>query len=129
MRGWGRKTLVRTIGLIFLVAFAAGCISGTDYKGVRNHWRDPDAPPFVVGETTQREILERLGPPSQVIGLEQFLVFYYLLEETDTSGFVLIIYNSTRKKISYDRAIFFFDHQGVLVEFATSDEALEHGVI
>ena len=69
-------------------------------------------------------MLAALGPPSQLINLGNRTVFYYLQEQKKTRTAILILYNQTREKITYDRAIFFFDPQGRLTDFATSDEKI-----
>ena len=79
--------------------------------------------PF-VGTTTQAEILEALGPPSQVIGLRDQTVFYYLQEQSKGRGAIFIVYNQVSEKVVYDRAIFFFDSGGVLRDYALSRESI-----
>ena len=52
---------------------------------------------------------------------------YYLFEHSEGEGLILIVYNRMRIDTRYDRAIFFFDNNDVLTEFATklypADEA------
>jgi len=104
----------------------SGCMSKRGEMGVRNDWRAPSLPTFQKGKTTQSEIMEALGPPSQVIGLQDQTLFYYLRELSQTKSMFLIIYNQTRQQIAYDRAIFFFDKQGVLTDFSYSKEVIPH---
>jgi len=66
--------------------------------------------------------MHALGSPSQVIGLHDQTIFYYLREQLKTKAFYLAVYNQTREQITYDRAIFFFDTKGILKDFAFSDE-------
>ena len=101
----------------------AGCMSKRSEMGVRNYWRAPSAPVFEKGRTTQTEVMHALGPPSQVIALQDQTLFYYLREQSRTKSMFLIIYNQTRQEIDYDRAIFFFNKQGVLTDFSYSAEA------
>lgn len=77
---------------------------------------------MVKGTTTQTQILEMLGPPSQVINLGNQVVFYYLFEKTESKGAFLLLFNWKNKKVRYDRAIFFFNENGVLVDYAFSIE-------
>ena len=79
---------------------------------------------FEKDRSTQSDVLRALGPPSQVIALQDQTLFYYLREQTKTKAMYLIIYNQTREQITYDRAIFFFNKQGVLTDFAYSKEAI-----
>lgn len=105
-----------------LVVFSAGCFKSTEENGVTNKWRDTSLPPIEKGTTTQTQILEMFGPPSQLINLENQVVFYYLLEKTVNKGAFLMLYNWKNKTVKYDRAIFFFDRNGVLDDFAFSIE-------
>jgi hypothetical protein len=108
--------------LLISIVGSNGCVSKNSRQGVENRWRAETAPVFKQGETTEHDVLAALGPPSQLINLGNKTVFYYLQEQKQTRSLILVLYNQTREKITYDRAIFFFDHQGRLSEFATSDE-------
>jgi hypothetical protein len=110
--------------VLMAVLTAAGCVSKNSQQGVENRWRGENVPVFKIGETTEHAVLQALGPPSQLINLGNQTVFYYLQEQKRTRSLILIIYNQTGEKITYDRAIFFFDTQGRLSEFATSDEKI-----
>ena len=112
---------VRILPLLCLVVCTA-CISSTTETGVVNVWRDASLPEFERGETTQAEVAKALGPPSQLVNLEEQVVFYYLNENAKKRGFILIVYNQTRERVVYDRAIFFFDKRGILQDFALSIE-------
>jgi len=94
--------------------------------GVENLWRVDPAPAFEIGRTTQSDVMETLGPPSQVIGLNDQTLFYYLREQQQQKlqSLSVIIYSHSRERILYDRAIFFFDRKGVLQDFALSEEAI-----
>jgi outer membrane protein assembly factor BamE (lipoprotein component of BamABCDE complex) len=89
---------------------------------VENRWQGETAPVFKQGQSTEHDVLVALGPPSQLINLGNQTVFYYMQEQKKTRSAILILYNQTREKITYDRAIFFFDQQGRLTDFAKSDE-------
>ena len=103
-----------------------GCINSRSDSGVTNAWRADDAPTFERGKTTQADVAKALGPPSQLVELENQLVFYYLAERVQSKGVILIVYNSTTERIVYDRAIFFFDREGVLRDYALSLEEVEY---
>ena len=113
-----------TAALWLCVTASAGCISETTSQGVSNLWRGDSPPVFRLGSSTRHDVLTALGPPSQVISLGDQTVFYYLLEQARSQSAVLILYNQTQTNIVYDRAIFFFDAQGRLTEFATSNEKI-----
>lgn len=105
-----------------LLLLAAGCGVTGVRRGVSNEWRAPDAVSFTVGETTERQVMEALGPPSQVIALGDRTVLYYILEETETSDLRLVLYNRSDTKVRYDRAVYFFDAGGVLTDQSVSRE-------
>jgi outer membrane protein assembly factor BamE (lipoprotein component of BamABCDE complex) len=110
-----------TLGLALLVS---GCASKQSELGVKNLWRNGPAASFKKGLTTQSDVMHALGPPSQVIGLRDQTIFYYLREQSKAKAMYLVVYNQTREQITYDRAIFFFDAQGILKDFAFSDESV-----
>ena len=94
-------------------------------RGVENLWNsdegDNKASNWSKGKTTKSKILKDLGPPSQVLTLGDETVFYYLREQINGEGIVLIVYNNVKVHAEYDRAIFFFDKQGVLTDFSVSE--------
>ena len=110
--------------LLTLVIMLAGCATYDRSQGVANTWRDPSVPAPVKGQTTQSDIIETLGPPSQVIGLRDQTVFYYLRERRKGNGAILILYNWVNENVTYDRAIFFFNKNGVLQDYGYSNEAI-----
>lgn len=101
-----------------------GCANRQSQMGVENLWRTNPAPTFEIGKTTQSEVMKALGPPSQVIALQDQTLFYYLREQQKLQALSLMIYSHSREKIMYDRAVFFFDRGGVLHDFALSEEAI-----
>jgi len=106
-----------------LATLLVACARYENQTGVANSWREVDAARFVAGETTRAEVMDLLGPPSQLINLNQGTVLYYLNERETAGGVVLIVFNALRQRTTFDRAIFFFDEAGVLTEYALSDEA------
>ena len=115
-----------SIMVIFALVIFSGCFSSGEQKGVVNKWRDPALPAIEKGQTTQSEILEIFGPPSQIINLGDQSVFYYVLEKARGRGAFLLIFNWKERQVSYDRAIFFFDSDGVLTDYAYSNEQVEY---
>jgi outer membrane protein assembly factor BamE (lipoprotein component of BamABCDE complex) len=117
------------IKIIFISSLLlSGCIVGKRKTGVQNFWRDEAIQRFKEGETKQTEVLKVLGPPSQIINLKNQLVYYYLLEREDKKGVILIVYNYDNVKVKYDRAIFFFNKEGVLEEYSYSIEQISYEV-
>lgn len=116
MRARRVMVVLATLGVL------AGCASFERTRGVDATWRDPATPALVVGTTTQSEVLGALGPPSQVIGLRDQTVFYYLREHDTGRGGLFLVYNWLKEDVTFDRAIFFFDANGVLQDYGLSNE-------
>lgn len=102
-----------------LVALLGACAQYENKRGVDVTWQNEITSSLVKGESTRRDVLELLGPPSQVIALEDESVLYYLFEHSTGEGLILILYNRMKIDTRYDRAIFFFDDNDVLTEYAT----------
>ncbi len=112
--------------LLLVVGLLISCASWNKDAGVDNRWRAGDVPTWVVGQTVDKDVMEYLGPPSQIISLKDETVYYYLKENISGKGFMLLVYSRADVKTSYDRAIFFFDAKGVLTRFSYSNEELDH---
>lgn len=107
--------LAGLLGLTLL----SGCAQYNNQRGVEANWRDAPPSKLVRGQTTRAEILDWLGPPSQVIALDDETVLYYLFERSAGVGLVLVVYNQFNVDTRYDRAIFFFDDEDVLSDYST----------
>ncbi len=106
------------IALLFPLVLA-GCAQYENRRGVEVTWDAANLDGIEVGETTRRDILTRLGPPSQLIAMEDETVLYYLYEHARGDGLILVVYNRFEMDTRYDRAVFIFDRDDVLVEYAT----------
>jgi hypothetical protein len=105
--------------LLLLLALLSACAQYENRRGVEVTWDASALNGFRVGETRRAEVLERLGPPSQLISLGDETVLYYLYEHARGEGLVLIAYNRFEVDTRYDRAVFIFDANDRLTEFAT----------
>ena len=115
-----RMTSVIT-GLLVLFALT-GCASWERDKGVETLWRQPKHQQWSVGKTTDADVMDALGPPSQIIALEEQRVFYYMREENSGQAYIFILWNQSKEQTQYDRAVFFFDKKGILLKYAYSKE-------
>jgi outer membrane protein assembly factor BamE (lipoprotein component of BamABCDE complex) len=112
-------SLARLTALALCVLLFNGCAQFDSKRGVEVNWQSVVTEKLVIGKTTRPEVLDLLGPPSQVIALDNESVLYYLFEHSEGEGLILIVYNRMRIDTRYDRAIFFFDENDVLTEFST----------
>src|SRR6476646_10508149 len=103
------STFALGLAALFLLPGLAGCLGKRSEMGVQNSWRGLPPPAFEKGRSTESDVMRALGPPSQVIALQDQTLFYYLREQSRTKAVFLIVYNDTREEILYDRAIFFFN--------------------
>lgn len=110
--------------IVSLALLITGCTSYGSVDGVSNLWREVPVDQFQKGVTKQSDVLELLGPPSQLINLHDQTVFYYLTQLSSGQGKIFIVWNQVSVENQYDRAIFFFDTEGVLQEVAYSKEAI-----
>ena len=107
------------LGLTFLLA---GCASWESGKGIEPVWRQPEHHQWSVRKTTDADVIQALGPPSQIIALDKQNVFYYMREKSKGRAYIFILWNRSEQDVEYDRAVFFFDKQGVLLTYAYSQE-------
>lgn len=105
--------------LLAVAVLVSGCAQYENKRGVLARWQDVSGRNLVAGQTTRQEVLDALGPPSQLIALGDETVFYYLFERSQGEGLVLIVYNQFEVDTRYDRAIFFFDANDRLTEYAS----------
>mgnify|MGYP001551001717 FL=1 len=111
--------MVRLFAAMTLLALTAGCAQYENKRGVEVTWQPEVLERFQTGTTTRREVLAELGPPSQVISLDGETVLYYLYERSDGDGLILVVYNRFKVDTRYDRAVFFFDENDRLTDYAT----------
>ena len=111
--------LTRIVSMSAVVVLLAGCAQYTDKRGVEVTWQPQTIEQLKKGESTRNDVLALLGPPSQVISIGDETVLYYLFEKSTGEGYILIVYNRFDRGTEYDRAVFFFDSNDVLTEYAT----------
>ena len=95
------------------------CVQYENKRGVDVAWQTTVTQQLVKSTSTRQDVLALLGPPSQLIALDDETVLYYLFEHSEGEGLILILYNRMRIDTRYDRAIFFFDENDVLTEYST----------
>lgn len=116
---------IRTL-LLCLPLFLSGCAQFDSDRGVEVNWNPQTLAGFKKGVTTRADVMAALGPPSQLISLGDETVLYYLNEATRGTGLILLVYNRYDMQARYDRAVFIFDAQERLSDYAgwiTPDDA------
>jgi outer membrane protein assembly factor BamE (lipoprotein component of BamABCDE complex) len=113
------RTLVKALLSGLCISLLAGCAQYENKRGVEVTWQQEVTGKLVPGQSTRKDVLATLGPPSQVISLEEETVLYYLFERSEGNGLILIVYNRMKIETRYDRAIFFFDQNDILTDYAT----------
>ena len=108
----------QSLTLILLLTLLSACVNYSRDSGVDNLWRQPQT--FNNGTTTSQQVLAALGPPSQVLAVGKQTIYYYLNEQVTREGLILLVYNETTEITVFDRAMFIFNDQGILIDFSYS---------
>jgi outer membrane protein assembly factor BamE (lipoprotein component of BamABCDE complex) len=112
-----RRALPR--GLVACAALLlAACAQYDSERGVDVSWHEANMAQFERGVTTRADVMATLGPPSQLVSLGEETVLYYLNEDAAGRGLILLLYNRFEVATRYDRAVFIFDAEGRLQDFA-----------
>jgi outer membrane protein assembly factor BamE (lipoprotein component of BamABCDE complex) len=114
-----RSKVLLLITVLLCTSLLSGCVRYKSKRGVEVAWQAEVVEQLKVGVSTRGDVLDLLGPPSQVISLDDETVLYYLFEKAKGEGVILIVYNSIKINTRYDRAIFFFDENDVMTDFST----------
>lgn len=101
------------------LSLVSACAQYENRRGVDVNWQNSVTTTLVRGQSTRSDVLELLGPPSQVVSMEDETAFYYLFEHSAGEGLILLVYNRFSVATDYDRAIFFFDDNDRLTDYAT----------
>ncbi len=111
--------MLRRLTLLIAVLTLGACAQYESQRGVEVSWTPSILNSFEVGNTTRQQVLSALGPPSQIVAMENESALYYLFERSDGEGLILLVYNRFRRDTRYDRAVFFFDEQDRLSDYAS----------
>lgn len=69
---------------------------------------------FEPGKTTAREVVERLGAPTEVVQLGRRAAYRYDASSSKSAGLVLVVFNMFAQDMRTDRVWVFFDEKDVL---------------
>jgi outer membrane protein assembly factor BamE (lipoprotein component of BamABCDE complex) len=112
-----RRTLLLCLS-IFLSTLLSGCAQFDSDRGVEVNWSAQTLASFKKGVTSRADVMAALGPPSQLVSLGDETVLYYLNESTRGTGLILLVYNRYDLQARYDRAVFIFDSEDRLSDYA-----------
>ena len=121
------KTVSLALAICLCTSLLAGCAQYENRRGVEVTWQEKVTSQLQRGQSSRKEVLALLGPPSQVISLEDETVLYYLFEKSKGNGLILIVYNRMQIDTHFDRAIFFFNDQDILTDYATRIDEPDQG--
>ena len=113
------KAVTKCVMALAVAVLVSACAQYENRRGVEVNWQSDITGKLVKGQTTRKDVLALLGPPSQVISLDDETVLYYLFEHSQGEGLILVVYNRFTVDTRYDRAIFFFDEDDRLRDFST----------
>ena len=111
--------LLRASTLLLAFALVTACAQYENKRGVDVNWQESVTKELEKGKSTRKDVMALLGPPSQLIALDEESVLYYLFEHSKGDGLILILYNRMRINTRYDRAVFFFDENDILTDYST----------
>lgn len=101
-----------------LLLLLSGCALG------RQHTNEPIDATMVAtlrpGETTAREVVERLGAPMEVVQLGRRSAYRYDANTVKTAALVLLIVNVFSQDGRTDRLWVFFDENNVLTHYGAT---------
>lgn len=109
---------LRLVSLILMMFSLTACTQYENKRGVTVLWQPAMLAQLERGVSTRADILDKLGPPSQIITSGDQTALYYLNENARGSGLLLFVYNKVEVDTQYDRAVFFFDDQDLLTDFS-----------
>lgn len=121
------NSLIRLIAMTLCMTLLPACAQYENKRGVDVTWQAHATEQLVSGKSTRADVLALLGPPSQVISLDDETALYYLFEHSEGEGLILIVYNRMRIDTRFDRAVFFFDSNDVLTEYSTRIHTSDNG--
>jgi hypothetical protein len=106
------------IPFLLLFVFLAGCAIG------RQSTNDPIDATVVntlqPGVTTAREVVEKLGAPTEVVQLGRRTAYRYDAANTKTAGLILILFNMFNQDTRSDRVWVFFDENDKLTHYGAT---------
>ncbi len=114
-----RRLFSGSLITLLCLGLLSACVQFKSKRGVEVAWQSVVVDKLIRGQSTRADVLDALGPPSQVISLQEETVLYYLFEKAEGEGIILILYNRIEVDTRYDRAIFFFDENDLLTDYST----------
>lgn len=112
-------TTFRFAALLLSAALLQACVVYDNKRGVEVNWEPGTVARLTPGTSTRKDVLDLLGPPSQIISLHDESALYYLFSDSRADGLITVFYNRVDIETYYDRAVFFFDNDDVLTAFST----------
>ena len=72
------------------------------------------------GVTTAREVVEKLGAPTEVVQLGRRSAYRYVASSAKSAGLILLVFNMFAQDMRTDRLWVFFDEKDLLTHFGAT---------
>ncbi len=116
--GYGRARMLKLRSLVFLpVLLAASCVFSR--QDVNEPIEIAVVRSFEPGKTTAREVVERLGAPTEVVQLGRRTAYRYDCSTEKSTVLFLLVINFANQDSRSDRVWVFFDEKDVLTHCGT----------
>jgi hypothetical protein len=109
---------LRAIPLLLLAVASAGCAFGR--QDVNEPIEDAVLRAFQPGATTAKQVVEKLGAPTEVVQLGKRSAYRYDATRTKSTVLFLGIVNFANQDARQDRVWLFFDDKDVLLHFGAT---------
>jgi hypothetical protein len=115
--------MTRTLPIVltFLALLSPSCFTSRTTVNAPIH--GDVAASFVPGQTTAKEVVEKLGAPAEVVQLGNRTAYRYDYTIEKRSGFTIIIVSFLNEDTRSDRVWLFFDAKDVLTHAGATLEA------
>jgi outer membrane protein assembly factor BamE (lipoprotein component of BamABCDE complex) len=117
--------MTRTLPIVltFLALLSPSCFTSRTTVNAPVH--GDIAASFVPGQTTAKDVVEKLGAPAEVVQLGSRTAYRYDYTVEKRSGFTLIIVSFLNEDTRSDRVWLFFDAKDVLTHAGATLEAAD----
>jgi hypothetical protein len=106
-----------------IIVMMFSCVAGCAVFGTNREYQPFDTGKLdnvTVGKTTAREVAQAFGAPSQVVKLVNGNAYIYERAVAKGTGLWLVLVSFGNYETQYDRLVFFFDMDNILIHYGIS---------